>query len=173
MLKVLHICCQPWTVIDFLWSLLCRDCRTWLYQCWITLTCTPPVLSFSAQLRELLLYADAYFVLFLLFSVSANTVSLSFCHFMEGFLSFPYWRGVNATHSSPDSAVFFTCVDSPPMCCQLLSNTHTAPELFLQHPPKADRLGMGKRLGMNTARTADPSWHRGYPIPYNLLSNKS
>jgi len=40
--------------------------------------------------------------------------------------------------------------------------------------PKANRVGMGKRLGGDRDRTADPNRPKGYPIPYDVtLSNKS
>lgn len=41
-------------------------------------------------------------------------------------------------------------------------------------PPPVGRLGMGKRLGSNTARTTDPNWMKGCSISYAImLSHKS
>ena len=57
----------------------------------------------------------------------------------------------------------------------LLSSAYTEsrPSLLLTAPP-ARRLGMHKKLGGDTAGTADPNWPKGYPIPYVVvLSNKS
>lgn len=40
-------------------------------------------------------------------------------------------------------------------------------------PPPASRLGVDKNLEGDTAGTADLSWPKGYPIPYNVMfSNK-
>lgn len=46
--------------------------------------------------------------------------------------------------------------------------------LFLTLPPPQSRLGLGKRLGGHTARTADLNRLQKYSIPYNvMLSNKT
>ena len=37
-------------------------------------------------------------------------------------------------------------------------------------PPLTSRLGVGKILGGDTARTADPNWPKGYSMPYDVCS---
>ena len=40
--------------------------------------------------------------------------------------------------------------------------------------PPGSRLGLGKMLGGNTAKTADSNYPKGYSTPYNItLSNKT
>jgi len=41
-------------------------------------------------------------------------------------------------------------------------------------PTPESRLGVGKKLGGDTARTADPNWLMGYSVPDNVMicSNK-
>lgn len=42
--------------------------------------------------------------------------------------------------------------------------------ISFSHSAPASRLGMGKRLGGDTARTAVPDWSKGYSMPYNLMA---
>jgi len=48
-----------------------------------------------------------------------------------------------------------------------MSSAYTAskPFLFITLPLPESRLGLGNRLGGDTARMADPNWPKGYSIP--------
>ena len=55
---------------------------------------------------------------------------------------------------------------------QCLHSIKTVSPTFL--PPKASRLGVGRRLGKDIAGTADLNSPNGYSIPYDvMLSNKT
>lgn len=73
---------------------------------------------------------------------------------------------------------FCAFVDNAPVFWLLLHSTHAASKLpvFLTLPPPAprNRVGWGKKLGVDTAGTADTNWPKEYSIPYNIkLSNKT
>lgn len=65
------------------------------------------------------------------------------------------------------------CFAIAPQCLhssKVFSISHCAPFL----PPTVSRLGVGNRLGVYTARTADPNCPNRYWMPYNIvLSNKT
>ena len=44
------------------------------------------------------------------------------------------------------------------------SASHTAPPV--------SRMGVHKKLGGDTAGTADPNWPKGYPLPYDVIHSK-
>lgn len=82
----------------------------------------------------------------------------------------------NFPHSSPHSAVLRSCswkgVDNTPVFWLLPSSAPTARRLSLQPPPppQSSKLGVGKRLAGDTARTADPNgpreiFHRAMEAP--------
>jgi len=73
--------------------------------------------------------------------------------------------------------MFWTCdensVDNAGIFLLLLSNTHTASRssLFLTLPSQWIRLGFHKKLGGDTAGTADSNWPKGYSIPHDITLN--
>jgi len=73
------------------------------------------------------------------------------------------WDRVNFLHSSLYDAMFWICdensVDNRGMFQLLPSNAHTEPRpfLLLNPTPPARRLGVHKKLGGDTAGTADPN----------------
>jgi len=67
-------------------------------------------------------------------------------------------------HSPDNTAMFYLLL--------ITSYTASRPFLLLTAPP-VNKMGMHKRLGGDTAGTADPNRSKGYSIPYDVtLSNK-
>jgi len=71
--------------------------------------------------------------------------------------------------------MFWICaensVDNIGMFLLLLSRAYTESRPFLLLTPPARRLGVHKKLGGDTARTADPSWPKGCPTPFDVMLN--
>lgn len=89
------------------------------------------------------------------------------------------WDRVYFLHSSSYDVIFCSCdrngVDNIPVFKLLLNNTYAAsrPFLLLMLPCQQRRLGLHKKLGGHTARTADPNLPKSYSIPSHvMLSNK-
>lgn len=82
---------------------------------------------------------------------------------------------ISFSPSSPHSAVLFfgiwKGVYSTPVFWLLLNRAGTASLLSLQHSTLSSRLGVGKILGGDIARTIHPNWSKEYSIPYNVSSN--
>lgn len=56
----------------------------------------------------------------------------------------------------------------------LLGSAPTAPGPSLQYPSKTTlprKVGVGKILGRVTARADEPSWPKGYSVPYSIFSD--
>ena len=87
-----------------------------------------------------------------------------------------YWFGwdrVNFLHSGLYGAMFWICGQN-----SIGNNTHvlaiaeqclhSVKGFSAPHPaPPASRLGVHKKLGGDTAGTADPKWPKGYPTSYD------
>ena len=68
--------------------------------------------------------------------------------------------------------MFWICaensVDNMGMFPLLLSSAYTKSRPFLLLTPPARRLGVHKKLGGDTAGTADPNCPKGYSRPYDI-----
>ncbi|XP_075596023.1 snRNA-activating protein complex subunit 3 isoform X2 [Balearica regulorum gibbericeps] len=63
-----------------------------------------------------------------------------------------------------------SCVSDLQIGGEFSSQPDQAPEHISKVFPKASGLGMGKRLGGDTVRTADPNWPKGYAMHMALCS---
>lgn len=68
-----------------------------------------------------------------------------------------------------------TGAGNSPLFWHLLSSACRSLRLSLQHSPQnASKLEVGKKLGEDTARAADPNRPKGYSMPQDVMpSNKS
>ena len=88
------------------------------------------------------------------------------------------WERVNGLHSSWSGALLWICaensVGNTGMFWLLLSSAHTVRAFSApQTTPPVCGLGVHKKLGGDTAQTAEPSWPKWCSTPYTLmLSNK-
>ena len=72
--------------------------------------------------------------------------------------------------------MFWICaensVDNTGMFLLLLSSAYSVKAFSASHTiPPVRRLGVHKKLGGDTAGTADPNWPKGYSIPYDVMLN--
>lgn len=83
-------------------------------------------------------------------------------------------RWANFPPSSPHSGVLCICsykgVPNTRVFWLQLSGAHTASRLSDQHYPLTSKLWLGKILGRDVSKTADPNWLQECSIPYDICS---
>lgn len=87
-----------------------------------------------------------------------------------------YWlAGMEVTSSiAPPVVLCFAFVLVTHQCFGCYGIVLAQPQSLLFFPTYSEQAGVGKRLGQDTARTADPSRSKGYSVPYAvMLSNKN
>ena len=87
------------------------------------------------------------------------------------------WDGVNFPHSSWYGAMFWICDQNSvhTLFWLLLNSAYSVKAFSVSHTVlQWSRQAVDKRLGGDTAGTADSSWPGGYPMPYDImLSNRN
>jgi len=96
------------------------------------------------------------------------------CGIRGGDSTVSVWDGVNFLRGSL-SGVVCLCVSNTNILAVAEQSLYRVKSFSpVPAPTKTSRLGVGKRLGGDTAGTTDPNCPRGYSIPRDVfLSNKS